>query len=526
MTVRRLWVHGGVNESHFPVGDPRKAMNDSLERFVRLWRVRPRRAVSRYAIAVLFAGAATLIQWCLRPLLPSPPQALFFYPAVFAVAWLAGLGPGLVATCLSALSIAYLFLPPSFSFAIGSSGDQLDLGIFVALSAILVVSLVRLRQARGIAEEASARLAEERALLEAVIENAPVGLAFATTDGVVRLRNGSLRQLDGQEMASLDNLHEVADRNVLSWKDGRAVSAEQWQSLLSRAREKLVDFEVRWRSPSLSSLWMSGRLAPVPVHTDGEKRLIGTVCVFLDTSAEHRVEELREEFAAVVAHDLRNPIASLSLSLDAALRKRVGTEDVVQVPVAVLERMSRSAQRLDEMVGELLDASRIELSEMRLDRKEVALDDFVREIIDEIRPTLRDHTVVIDSPPLPVTASIDRRRIAQVVTNLLDNASKYSRPRSTIRVALRDAGETAELTVTDEGEGIAAADMPRLFDRFFQAKRARERKAGLGLGLYITKGMVDAHGGRLSVDSIPGVGSVFHVFLPTSARPGGTPGTG
>ena len=362
-------------------------------------RLRSRGPVTRYALAVLVVVAATLIQLALLPVLPSP-QFLFSYPAVLLVAWLAGLGPGTLASFLSALATAYFFLPPSFSFAVSSPKDQLDLVIFVALSVALVLMLERLEEAIG---------ARDKALRSA---------------------------------------HE----------------------------------------------------------------------------ASTRVEELREEFVAVITHDLRSPIAAISLGLQAALRRRAGQEDVVQVPATSLERMYRSAQRLGGMVGELLDASRLELSKLKLDRKEVDLGRFVEELVEDVRPSLRGHTVVTDLPSHPVAASIDPRRIAQVVTNLLDNASKYSRPESTIHVAVREDGEGAELTVKDEGPGIASADLPRLFDRFFQARRAREQRGGLGLGLYISKGIVDAHGGQLSVDSAQGLGSTFRVALPvvSSAPPNGT----
>jgi signal transduction histidine kinase len=109
---------------------------------------------------------------------------------------------------------------------------------------------------------------------------------------------------------------------------------------------------------------------------------------------------------------------------------------------------------------------------------------------------------------------VDRVRLTQVVTNLLDNASKYPRERAAIRVMLREEAGAIHLSVSDEGEGIARDDLSKLFVRFYQAKRSRERKGGLGLGLYITKGIVDAHGGALTVESTVGVGSTFDVRLP------------
>ena len=475
------------------------------------WRVRSRGPLVRYAVAVVLVVAATLAQLALTPFLP-PSQFLFFYPAVFAVGWYAGLGPGVFGTILSALALAYFFLPPSVSFAVSSPRDRLDLAIFVALAVGMLLMIHRLEQAMRardralrLAQQASSRLAEQGALLEAVIEQAPVALAFYTADGVLRLKNGSWRSLAGQDGATAEDA--VRDR-VLCWKDGRAISAEEWQGLLRQAEERVVEFEAQ----SAASIWVNGRIAPVSANHD--TRLIGTVLVLRDVSAERRIAELREEFVAVITHDLRSPIAAIRYGLHAALRNRTVAQDTAVVSTTSLERMYRSAQRLGDMVCELLDASRVELRKLNLNCKETDFSRLVADLVEEVRPSLRGHAVVTDLPGHPLAVSVDAPRIAQVVTNLLDNASKYSRAASTIRVAVREGLDWAELFVTDEGPGIAPSDLPRLFDRFYQARKAREHRGGLGLGLYITKGIVDAHGGHLTVDSAEGVGSTFRIALP------------
>jgi signal transduction histidine kinase len=460
-------------------------------------------------------GLATGIQLVLQPFLPEP-QTLFFYPAVVAAAWLSGLGPGIAATFLATLSIAYLFLPPALSFAISDPRDQLDLSIFAALSFILVVGLDRLRAsmsaretAQHAAENASADLDRQRALLEAVVQNAPVGLGFAGTDGVFRLHNDALRAFGDHDVA-LDNLHDVASRNRLCTKDGRVVAEEEWRGLVRAAEAKVVSCEAQWHTPSQRTAWIHALLAPVR----SDDRWLGTVVMLRDVAAEHALEQLREEFAAVIAHDLRGPITSILLPVEQTLRKGTGSEGAVSVPTALLERVQRGAERLNHLVGDLLEASRVEMRRMELDRKDADLGHLVTELVDDLRPTLRDHPVVTDLPPQPVVASVDQARLGRVVTNLLDNAAKYSPPESTIRVELRRSDGGAEFAVADQGKGIDPDDVPKLFDRFFQAQRAREHKEGLGLGLYIAKGIVDAHGGRLSVDSRPGNGSTFRVWLP------------
>lgn len=122
--------------------------------------------------------------------------------------------------------------------------------------------------------------------------------------------------------------------------------------------------------------------------------------------------------------------------------------------------------------------------------------------------------VVVNGEPPAVSA--DPLRLEQVVTNLLENAAKYSDAGTPIRIIIEPSGRGATLSVEDRGPGISPEELPRLFDRYFQTQRARTKRRGLGLGLFITKGLVEAHGGAITVDSVPGAGSTFRVWLPAA----------
>ena len=352
--------------------------------------------------------------------------------------------------------------------------------------------------------------AQEAAVLHAIVDHAPVGIAFFTTDGQIGMANGFVRRLRsvvGEELRSWADIRPIA-----SWEDKREITCTEWDALFEVARTKPVERVLRaCPTGATTPSYFANVYAPVRAE-DGS--LIGVVSIIRDVSAERAIRQLREELVAVTAHDLRNPIAAMSLSLRQACLRTPDSEGCIAVPTEVLERMGRTAKRLGDMVGELLDAERVELGALALDRVDIDLRAFLLELVRDLGPSLRGHPVETDLPPHPVEASLDRLRIAQIVTNLLDNASKYSRDGSTIQLALREEGPTLHVSVTDQSEGIAAADVPNLFDRFYQAQKAREKKSGLGLGLYITKGMVEAHGGTLTVDTAPGVGSTFRVRLP------------
>lgn len=228
------------------------------------------------------------------------------------------------------------------------------------------------------------------------------------------------------------------------------------------------------------------------------------------------LDRLREEFAAVVAHDLRNPIQSILLRTEYLLDKT--TDGDVAVPSEVVRSIHGSARRLADMVRDLLDASRLEAERLSLDPRPVAVPEAVAALVERIRPTLGAHPIEVRvASPVPVI-SADATRLDQMLTNLIENAAKYSPERAPILVHVRAGDGGALVAIEDRGTGIAPEDVPRLFDRFYQTRRAREKKSGLGLGLYITKGLITAHGGRIDVRSEPGRGSTFSLWFPASTH--------
>jgi signal transduction histidine kinase len=234
-------------------------------------------------------------------------------------------------------------------------------------------------------------------------------------------------------------------------------------------------------------------------------------------AAGEQVQRLRDEFAAVIAHDLRDPIQAILLQIQSL--ERHGHEGLVPVPVATLGKLERGANRLARMVDDLLDATRIDVAHLRLIPEAVSLPEAVDTLIERIRPTLGSHTVETRTEGEPSPVLVDPTRLDQILTNLIENAAKYSNDEAPIVVTVRPDAGGSRVSVSDRGPGIAPDDMQRLFNRFYQAKRARENKSGLGLGLYITKGLVEAHGGRIEVRSELGRGSVFSVWLPSAGPP-------
>ena len=199
-------------------------------------------------------------------------------------------------------------------------------------------------------------------------------------------------------------------------------------------------------------------------------------------------------------------------------REQIDSEDIVNVGLADMER---SICRLEVLINDLLDASLIETNMFVLHRKRCDLVELCRHIIVEYtdgkEPSLR-----FEAPGKPIEAEVDPDRISQVMLNLLTNAHKHSPKGYPITVTLQQAGFEAIISVRDMGDGIPAEALPHIFEQYYRAPYAEESTGslnGLGLGLYISRKLVERHAGHIDVESVPGEGSVFSVVLPLFIEP-------
>lgn len=217
-------------------------------------------------------------------------------------------------------------------------------------------------------------------------------------------------------------------------------------------------------------------------------------------------------FLGGVAHDLRNPLAALMMSVT-MLRpgEALPPEPAIRHLFQIIERQLR---HLERMIGDLLDMAKIEAGQLALAREPQDARSLLLAVRDLFQGVSREHQLEVSTPSAPVLIECDPLRIEQVVGNLVSNAIKYSPQGGTVRVGLaRDAGQ-AIISVSDPGIGISRADQERLFEPFRRVGLAREQVPGVGLGLFVVRKIVEAHGGRIELESTPGQGSTFRVHLP------------
>ncbi len=235
----------------------------------------------------------------------------------------------------------------------------------------------------------------------------------------------------------------------------------------------------------------------------------------IDHAARVRAREeatrLKEDFLSAAAHDLKTPLTTVVAQAE-FLERRATREPTAPADIAGIKRVVRESKRLAGLVADLLDATRLEQGRLVGEREPVDLATLAQEVCAH---DSGDLGVCDVDASAPVVGVYDRRRVEQLLQNLVENAKKYSPQRTPVTIRVWQQDGEARVTVRDLGIGIPAADLPRIFERFSRASNVDDRRFhGMGLGLFICRGIVEEHGGRIWVESEIGKGSTFHVALP------------
>ncbi|HEX2922708.1 MAG TPA: HAMP domain-containing sensor histidine kinase, partial [Chloroflexota bacterium] len=226
-----------------------------------------------------------------------------------------------------------------------------------------------------------------------------------------------------------------------------------------------------------------------------------------------RVELLasREVYVHTISHDLRSPLTVIQGQAQ-MLRRLLDMDDQEAARRRSVEAIFTGARRMNTMIQDLVDSARMESGQLRLSREALDLVAFMCELLERFGEVMECSRVRVKAPERLPRVAADPDRLERIVVNLLSNALKYSPPGSPVTVQIRQRGGEVGISVTDQGRGIPPEESASLFQRFRRV--GGERKEGLGLGLYIAKGLVEAHGGRIWVQSEVGKGSTFSFTLP------------
>lgn len=363
----------------------------------------------------------------------------------------------------------------------------------------------RLEQER---ERLRADLDAERNWLRAVIERSPVGIILVEGSGGKSVwANRRAEQLFGRALPPgggiAQYVGQVYHPNGTPLRRDELVVEQALHGKTVDEQEELL------HQPGGREVHVLASGVPIAVHG----RILGAVVVYEDITGIRELERLREEWLSVIAHDLRQPLSAVTVY--GGLLQRRMPQGIGERERPAIEHILTAAWNLNKMIGDLLDVSRIEARRLTLQQETVNLPDLVKAVVERTTALTQGRTVRVEAsgeiPPL----CVDPSRIEQVLGNLLSNAAKYGYPGTEILVTLQRKGSTVTVSVTNQGQGIGQEEIPDIFSRFFRTHEARGGQVGgLGLGLYITKGIVEAHHGQLSVESIPGKTTTFRFSLP------------
>ena len=353
-------------------------------------------------------------------------------------------------------------------------------------------------------EELIAREGMERAWLEAVVDQMPEAVVLLDARGHVTAQNRAALALSTSDATPLVDLR---------LPDGPPIDPAEIPGVRAlTVGAAVLDVELVARRSDGTRVPVIVSAAPVR-GPDGT--LAGATMVLRDITTLKEIERLREEWTAIVAHDLQQPVNALLLGADLVLRGEVGTRERTTV-----ERMRGSIVRLSRMIQDLKQITELETQRLALGKTSIDLSLFVREVVGRCMDVTS--RVAIRVPIEPVMASCDPGRVEQVLANLLSNAAKYGDEDAEIGLAVEVDGAQARISVSNKGAGIPPDEIETLFDRYIRSRSARRSAIpGTGLGLYIAKGLVEAHGGRIWATSALGATTTFHFTIPLDSSPSG-----
>jgi two-component system phosphate regulon sensor histidine kinase PhoR len=339
--------------------------------------------------------------------------------------------------------------------------------------------------------------AEQEALFNSMIE----GVLVLDEHDRIRLANRAFTQLfsgpgdlRGKTLIEAFRSHEISE-------------------LVERLGGKgsVLDYEMRL--PGLDERWL--QVNATAIGGDGGKSH-GTIVVFHDLTRLKQLERTREEFVANVSHELRTPLSMIKGYVETLLD---GARHDPEVAEKFLRTVDRNARRLDALIQDLLSISELESGRVQLNLGHVHFHELVDRVFLDFKTRAAARDVKLVNEAKNITVMADEGRLQQVLTNLVDNAIKYGRNSGTVRIGGHTVDGKSEVFVRDDGPGIPAEALERVFERFYRVDKARSREqGGTGLGLSIVKHIVQSHGGTVWAESEAGQGTAFFFTLPGAAN--------
>jgi len=498
-----------------------------------VWRSHP--AWRSYAQSVALVTAATAVSALVRPFFSPTNLVMIYLLTVVMAAIYLGRGPSFLAAILSVLVFDFFFVPPHLTLAIAGVEYLLTLGALLGVGLIISNLAARVREQADAAGRRAAQTAELYALSQDLA-------SAADLDAILQAVLTHIGRTFGREAAVLlpslqgDRVEPRAISPGFALNENQlAVAAWAFKhgEPAGHGTDTLASTDLRCL-PLKTARGVVGVLGVRPIHptsllTPDQRELLQAFASQAALAIERvqmveqakrvellqATEKLRTTLLNMISHDLRTPLVSITGALTSLQQEDVKFDEATHH--SLIENARDEAERLNRLVGNLLDMTRIEAGGLRLTPELCDVQDLVGSALEQAERWVESRPVKVDVPADLPLVPMDFVLMVQVLVNLLDNAVKYSPPDSPIEVRAGVEDSELHVQVADRGIGIPPADLERVFDKFYRVQRPGS-VTGSGLGLSICKGIMEAHGGRIWAESREGGGTVVTVGLPLTIK--------
>lgn len=490
--------------------------------------------ISGYSYASIGVLIATAVAWLMFPYFAPANLIMMYLMAVIVVAIRCGRGPSVLASVLSVAFFDFFFVPPYFTFAVSDAQYFLTFGVMLMVALVISNLAVRIRRQAEMARDRERRtgvlyamsrdlathrgtsvLAQFAAKHLREVFDAQVAIFLADADKRVQLQRGEglYFEFDPKESGVAQWVFDHHERAGLGTDTLPGASA-LYMPLVGSAGAIGV---VAVRPTDASRLLDPDQLHLLESLVNQTALAIERTRLSEEAQKAHvrvETERMRNAILSSVSHDLRTPLATITGAASSLAEERGELDPTARRELS--RSIYREADRLDRLLKNLLDMMRIEAGAVQLTKEWHPLDEVVGPALARLEGRLRDHTVNTAFPADLPLVLVDGVLLEQVVVNLVENAAKYAPPGSAIDLSASASDREVIVEVADRGPGIPSGEEARIFDKFYRARPARE--GGVGLGLTICRGIIEAHGGRIWAENRSGGGALFRFSIPLTAQ--------
>jgi len=490
---------------------------------------RPHRPLRRYLLGLLLVAAATGLSGLIAPYISPTNLVVIYLLAVVVAAVYLGRGPSILTSVLGVAAFDYFFVPPHLTLAV--SDTEYLLTFFGLLGVGLVISQLT-AQTREQAEAVQRREVQTVALYELGRDLT----VAANLEGVTQAAISHIGQTFSREVAVFipenNSPKAVAISPGLTLSDNDlavATWAFEHGQEAGRGTDTLPEASMRYH-PLKTMRGVVGVLGVKPIDpnrhlTRDQLRTLDAFSNQIALAIERArlaeqarqaemleiTEKLQTALLNSISHDLRTPLVSITGALSSLTNDQIYLDESARR--SLIETASEEADRLNRLVGNLLDMTRLESGAMRFKKEACDIQDVIGSALENLGQRIGDRSISIDIPAELPLIQLDFVLVERVLVNVIDNALKYSPLETPIEIKAHAAGAFMEIEVADRGTGIPSEDLTRIFDKFYRVQRP-DNVSGTGLGLSISKGIVQAHGGFIAAENHQGGGTIITISLP------------